>query len=158
MTEVNKVIYDGNVLIDLTSDTVTEKDVMGGATFHLPDGTIGVGALSNETLGNGYGTCSTSSTTTGSTRVVSLADYKLVKGGIIAVKFTYAVPSGSYLNVNSKGAKRIYHEGATLKAGVIGAGDTAFFMYDGSYYRLLGVDACVITKDELTSLETALGL
>lgn len=158
MTEVNKVIYDGNVLIDLTSDTVTADDVMAGETFHNADGTTGVGALSNETLGNGYGTCSTSSTTENSTRIVSLTDYKLVKGGIIAVKFTYAVPYGSYLNVNSKGAKRIYHGTTLLQAGVIGAGDIAFFMYDGSYYRLLGVDACVITKDELTSLETALGL
>ena len=158
MTEVNKVIYDGNVLIDLTSDTVTEEDVMEGKTFHLPDGTQGVGVLSNETLGNGYGTCSTSSTTTNSTRFVSMTDYKLVKGGIIAVVFSYAVPQGSYLNVNSKGAKRIYHQGNPIKADVIGAGDTAFFMYDGSWYRLLGVDACTITATELTALETALGL
>ena len=34
----NKVIYGGNVLIDLTSDTVTAADVQSGVTFHLPSG------------------------------------------------------------------------------------------------------------------------
>lgn len=34
----NKVIYGGQVLIDLTSDTVTRADVLNGVTFHLPSG------------------------------------------------------------------------------------------------------------------------
>ena len=42
---VNKVIYDGNTLIDLTGDTATEDMVMSGATFHLANGTIGTGTL-----------------------------------------------------------------------------------------------------------------
>ena len=44
---VNKVIYDGNTLIDLTSDTATEDMVMSGATFHLANGTIGTGTLTD---------------------------------------------------------------------------------------------------------------
>lgn len=39
----NKVIYGGNVLIDLTQDTVTAADVQSGVTFHLPSGAIGTG-------------------------------------------------------------------------------------------------------------------
>jgi len=35
---VNKVIYDGNTLIDLTQDQVTANDVLAGVTFHLPSG------------------------------------------------------------------------------------------------------------------------
>lgn len=35
---VNKVIYDGNTLIDLTQDTVTQSDVLSGVYVHLPDG------------------------------------------------------------------------------------------------------------------------
>lgn len=97
-------------------------------------------ALQDASHGSGYGTCDTSSTTSNSTRTVALPDYTLTKGGIIAVRFSYDVPSGAYLNVNSKGAKRIYYQGATLPAYVISAGDTAFFMYDGDYYRLLGID------------------
>lgn len=39
----NKVIYGGEVLIDLTGDTVTEADVQSGITFHLPSGEVGTG-------------------------------------------------------------------------------------------------------------------
>lgn len=41
---VNKVIYGGNTLIDLTSDTVTANDVLKNVTFHLPSGAVGTGA------------------------------------------------------------------------------------------------------------------
>lgn len=41
---VNKVIYGGNTLIDLTSDTVTASDVLSGVTFHLPSGASGTGS------------------------------------------------------------------------------------------------------------------
>lgn len=40
---INKVIYGGNTLIDLTSDTVTAADVQSGVIFHLPSGQIGTG-------------------------------------------------------------------------------------------------------------------
>lgn len=40
---INKVIYGGNTLIDLTSDTVTANDVLKNVTFHLPSGASGVG-------------------------------------------------------------------------------------------------------------------
>lgn len=40
---VNKVIYGGNTLIDLTSDTVTAADVQSGVKFHLPSGAVGTG-------------------------------------------------------------------------------------------------------------------
>lgn len=40
---INKVIYGGNTLIDLTSDTVTAGDVLKNVTFHLPSGATGTG-------------------------------------------------------------------------------------------------------------------
>lgn len=40
---VNKVIYGGNTLIDLTGDDVTLSDVLSGKKFHLPSGANGVG-------------------------------------------------------------------------------------------------------------------
>lgn len=39
----NKVIYGGNVLIDLTQDDVTAADVTSGKKFHLPSGAIATG-------------------------------------------------------------------------------------------------------------------
>ena len=40
---VNKVIYGGNTLIDLTGDSVTAADVLDGVSFHLPSGESGTG-------------------------------------------------------------------------------------------------------------------
>lgn len=45
MTYKNKIIYNGNVLIDISSDTVTVDDVVAGVTFHLRDGTTGTGTI-----------------------------------------------------------------------------------------------------------------
>jgi len=40
---VNKVIYGGETLIDLTSDDVTAAQVLSGAKFHLPSGASATG-------------------------------------------------------------------------------------------------------------------
>ena len=95
-----------------------------------------------EKLGIGYGTCTTAAAT--ASKAVTLANYNLVKNGIISVKFTNAVPASATLNVNSKGAKSIFYKGAAIVANVIRAGDTATFMYDGTQYHLLGVDRSAI--------------
>ena len=41
---VNKVIYGGQTLIDLTGDDVQASDVLSGKIFHLPSGAIASGA------------------------------------------------------------------------------------------------------------------
>lgn len=52
---VNKVSFDGNVLIDLTSDTAQEADVTVGKKFHKADGTIATGTLEpGEYSGGGF--------------------------------------------------------------------------------------------------------
>ena len=40
---INKVVYGGNTLIDLTGDDVTSSDVLTGKKFHLPSGAQGTG-------------------------------------------------------------------------------------------------------------------
>ena len=40
---INKVVYGGNALIDLTGDDVTVSDVLAGKKFHLPSGASGTG-------------------------------------------------------------------------------------------------------------------
>lgn len=87
-------------------------------------------------LGFGFGKNSTST----STRSVAIANYELVVGGIVAVQFTYAVQANAMLNVNTRGAKYIYHRGAKISDGIIKAGDTAIFAYDGTQYQLLAID------------------
>lgn len=92
----------------------------------------------NMSLGQGYGTCSTAAGTVA--KVVSLSSYSLTKNGIVAVKFTYAVPANATMNINSKGAKNIFYRGAKITAGIIEAGDIAVFMYDGTQYQLISID------------------
>lgn len=92
---------------------------------------------SNANSGTGYATCDTAEATTA--KVGTLSNYMLRTGGIVAVKFTYAVPASATLNINSAGAKAIYYRDAAITAGVIGAGDTVTFMYDGTYYCVLSV-------------------
>lgn len=43
---INKVVYGGNTLIDLTGDDVQASDVLTGKKFHLPSGAQGTGACS----------------------------------------------------------------------------------------------------------------
>lgn len=40
---INKVVYGGNTLIDLTGDDVQASDVLSGKKFHLPSGAPGTG-------------------------------------------------------------------------------------------------------------------
>jgi hypothetical protein len=92
----------------------------------------------NVALGHGYATCSTAAAT--AAKVGTLSSYALTVGGIVAVKFTNAVPANATLNINSKGAKNMFFRGAKITAGVIKAGDIATFIYDGTQYQLLSVD------------------
>lgn len=89
----------------------------------------------NPQLGNGFGTCDTAENTIA--KVVSLDNFQLKNGGIIGVRFTHSVLANSTLNINSTGAKPIYHNGLALKSGVILSEDIAFFIYDGSRFNLL---------------------
>ena len=102
----------------------------------------------NVKLGQGYATCSTAAATTAKT--ASLSSYVLSTGGIVAVKFTYDVPASATLNINSKGAKAIYHKGAAITAGVIKAGDTATFIYS-SRYHLISLDRDTSYSEATTS-------
>lgn len=87
-----------------------------------------------------YGTCSTAAATTAKT--VSCTGFTLVTGAWIAVKFTVtntgAVGSLT-LNVNGTGAKGIKYRNANLgSAGYLAANRVYMFVYDGTYYQLVG--------------------
>lgn len=132
---------------DVSPTTAGAGDVMRGESFFLADGTEGVGTLSNAKLGQGYGTCATSTTTVNGIRYVTFQNYELVNGGVVAIRFQYDVPASSSLSINNKTVKRIRHRGGDLAGGVIKAGDIAYFLYDGTYYRLLGIDRVVSMLD-----------
>lgn len=130
--------------------TSTSTRVTGIANYthkYIYDGTYWVwmgkssddnSTYSNQSLGNGYGTCATAADTVA--KVGTLSGYSLVTGGKPTIKFTYAVPASATLNINSKGAKAIYYNGAAITADIIAAGDIVTFIYDGSYYHVIAID------------------
>ena len=92
----------------------------------------------NLSLGQGYGVCDSA---LGEDKVVTLSSYTLTTGGIVAIRFTGSgISAGQTLNINSKGAKPIYHKGLPIETGVVKSSDTATFIYDGSYYHLISID------------------
>lgn len=158
-------------------DSSAEKDASGGAATQLPTASTGTlvqvvtgvkmdakghvtgvvskglwspnTTYSNASLGHGYGTCSTAEAT--AAKVVTLSNYVLTTGGIVAVKFTYGLCASATLNINSKGAKSVFINGAAVTsttAKMVKAGDIAYFMYDGTQYQFLGTDR--MEKDSVT--------
>lgn len=123
-------------------DGYNTKFLRADGTWGIPIGTT----YDPAKLGFGYGTCATATATT--EKAVTLANYMLVTGGYVAVKFANAVPANATMNVNSKGAKAIYHNGAAITANIIVAGDTATFIYDGTRYHLVAVDKAPATVAE----------
>lgn len=91
-----------------------------------------------QSLGSGYGTCSTPNST--SEKAVSLSGYNLVNGGYVSVRFTNAVSANAKMNINSRGAKPIYYNNSAIGNNIILAGCTALFVYDGTRYHLLSTD------------------
>lgn len=102
---INKIIYGGNTLIDLTGDSVTASDVQSGVSFHLPSGETATG------------TCTYDSDTSDDTAVVAevLATKTFhARGAALtgtmpnrgAVTGTISTKAGSYTIQNG------YHDGS----------------------------------------------
>lgn len=152
-----------------STDSSAEKDASGGTATQLPTSSTGTlvqvvtgvqmdakghvtgvvskglwspnTTYSNASLGHGYGTCATEEAT--AAKVVTLSNYSLTTGGIVAVKFTYGLCASATMNINSKGAKKIFIDGAEVTdttAKRVLAGDIAYFIYNGTQYNFLGTD------------------
>ena len=125
---VNKVVYDGNTLIDLTGDTVTAADVASGVTFHLPDGTQGTGTAS----GGGSSTVATT-TVTPSSNATSISftvegepkSFSVMLGAQITLSSTRYV-----MGVQSDGTNTYGIYGYKSSGG----GSSAYCYYSASYF------------------------
>ena len=84
-----------------------------------------------------YTTCSTAAATAAKT--AALSGFKLGTGAFVIVKFSVTNTAASpTLNVNNTGAKAIRYKNAAISAGYLAANKTYFFVYDGTYWQLVG--------------------
>ena len=90
---------------------------------------------------NRFGTCSTAADTAAKTVNITTGTFALEAGARVSIKFSNANTAGTpTLNVNSKGAKNIYHKGSKITTGsnislLAGVVD---FIYDGTQWHLIG--------------------
>lgn len=93
-------------------------------------------------LGSGYLECDTAANTAAKTAVAP-SSFRLKMGGIVAVKFSNAVPANATLNISSTGANAIWYRGAEITANVIHAGDTAIMVFEEdtvSKWHVVGIN------------------
>ena len=86
----NKIVYNGNTLIDLTGDDVTAADVLAGKNYHGRDGEAATGAMNNR--GAVAGTIATKAATytiaqgyhngSGTVQISSTEQDKIIQGNI----------------------------------------------------------------------------
>ena len=89
------------------------------------------------------GTCSTGATV--AAKVITISDYTLTSGDIIAITYTFGnTANNATLNINSTGAKQIWL-GGQQPTGVPNTGNhyiiangKVLYYYDGTYYHLFG--------------------
>ena len=84
-----------------------------------------------------YAVCSTAAAT--AVKAVACADFTLATGARVTVRFTVTnTAANPTLDVNGTGAKPIQYRGAAIAAGTLAADRTYEFVYDGTYYQLVG--------------------
>ena len=84
-----------------------------------------------------YGACSTAAGTAAKT--VALSGFVLATGAEVTVKFSATnTAANPTLNVNSTGAKGIRYKNAAVPSGYIVANKTYRFVYDGTYWQIVG--------------------
>ena len=80
--------------------TGVQMDAKGHVTGVVSKGLWSLNSTyTNESLGNGYGTCSTAEATAAKT--ATLSNYELVKNGYVSIKFTYGLCANATLNIKS---------------------------------------------------------
>ena len=93
----------------------------------------------NAGLGHGFAVCDTLADT--AAKEISMTGFQLVKGAIVAIRFTYGVGSfNCTLNINETGAKQVYYKGSANSQARVGLNDTVIFVYDGSSYHVVSVE------------------
>ena len=116
------------------------RDSNGKLSVNVPwiDTNNEINDNTHEKLGQGYGTCSTSSSERNKKAILS--GYKKLNGGIVSIYFTNKISGNASLNINNTGATQIRYQNRALVDNIVLAKDTVTFIYDGNYFRIISID------------------
>ena len=141
---INKVVYGGNTLIDLTGDDVTASDVLSGKKFHLPSGASGTGSCtydadtSDATAVAAEILATKTAYKNGSKLTGTMTNNGAVTGTISEVDWEYTVPQG-------------YHDGS----GKVGISSTEQAKIIGANIRegitILGVEGTMSGSEDMSA-------
>lgn len=79
----------------------------------------------------------------------------LTSGARVSVKIENSITSIATLNVNGTGAKKVYYKGSSLASGTINRYNTYDFVYDGSFYRVIGINTDTDTHHTAKNVVTS---
>ena len=135
---ITQYVNGGTTTVTYHRRAATAVRVGGLTTARTFDG-ISFDGTANVTR---YGACSTGVSTAAKTVSVTAGTFNLEAGARVVVKFTAGqnTANNPTLNVNSKGAKNIFHRGTQITSGsnkglLQGVCD---FVYDGTQWHLVG--------------------
>lgn len=145
---VNKVIYGGNTLIDLTTDTVDASHLAQGYTAHDKSGATITGTMSG-----GGGIPEPSPITAGNTPIYSVYETKVATGTSAQTVYSYTVKKAgtyrikaSFTASNNNVTAQIRVNGVNKKA----ATWTRSGSLSSNYYCDLSVDVSMSVGDVVT--------
>jgi len=81
---------------------------------------------------------------------VSIANFSLGIGGIVAIKFPCNVDPSTPLQINNTTSHTMLWKGQSLEIGLIQTGDTATFIFDGNNYNLISIDRVGVVLEGIT--------
>ena len=127
----------GRLVKDGISILVYDTTLVSGGAWHAIFAYDANNTYTNQSLGNGYGVCSTATDTAAKT--VALSGYALTVNGRVSIKFDESVLADATLNINSIGAKAIYYKGAAITDNIILGGDIVTLVYNGTQYEIVNI-------------------
>lgn len=125
----------GNAVTSVSANNQGALTITKGTTFVTDQDGVSGSSI------NRFGVCNTGASTAAKTVSITSGTFSLVAGATVAVKFTYTNTANSpTLNVGSTGAKSIYINGTQITSGGNKSllSGTVKFVYDGTYYNLIG--------------------
>lgn len=118
-----------------------------GLLVTAPGGGGGSGTVNPAAMGFAYSTSSTAQATSPKT-TGTVSGFALKQYAIVVVRFSNPVNSGQKLNFSETGAKDIYFRNAEIGSGIIAAGDTVTFQYDGTRYCIISIDKAPVSQTD----------